>query len=199
MYNRPDEFGGSLFSLAVSVMTDLIHHEPQSFRQLNEAGLPDAFLASIKVRAPHASRMASAHDNDPGGIVCACTFSAHSRPDVDPLYCHVVPTQAPWLVYNTRGRCFSTVQQCSVSKSRCPNLLCIWCCVQAGVLPSGDAVVSIPSALVALCLNTSGLKRVRETAVLNVLIDIFTSKKTMKVLTSDTPAVLGSGVEELLR
>lgn len=50
MYNRPEEFGGSLFALAVSVLTDLIHHEPQSFRQLNEAGLPDAFLAAIKVR-----------------------------------------------------------------------------------------------------------------------------------------------------
>lgn len=49
MYTRPEEFGGSLFSLAVSVMTDLIHHEPQSFRQLNEAGLPDAFLEAIKV------------------------------------------------------------------------------------------------------------------------------------------------------
>jgi hypothetical protein len=49
MYKRPEEFGGSLFSLAVSVMTDLIHHEPQSFRQLHEAGLPDAFLAAIKV------------------------------------------------------------------------------------------------------------------------------------------------------
>jgi hypothetical protein len=52
MYTRPDEFGGSLFSLAVSVMTDLIHHEPQSFRQLNEAGLPDAFLTAIKVSQP---------------------------------------------------------------------------------------------------------------------------------------------------
>jgi hypothetical protein len=50
MYRRPEEFGGSLFSLAVSVMTDLIHHEPQSFRQLQEAGLPDAYLAAIKVR-----------------------------------------------------------------------------------------------------------------------------------------------------
>lgn len=70
---------------------------------------------------------------------------------------------------------------------------------QAGVLPSADAVISIPSALVALCLNTDGLKRVRETAVLNVLIDMFTSKKIIKVLTSDTPAVLGSGVEELMR
>jgi hypothetical protein len=70
---------------------------------------------------------------------------------------------------------------------------------QAGVLPSADAVISIPSALVALCLNTNGLKRVRETAVLNVLIDMFTSKKIIKVLTSDTPAVLGSGLEELMR
>lgn len=66
-------------------------------------------------------------------------------------------------------------------------------------MPSGDAIVSIPSALVALCLNTVGLRRVRETAVLNVLIDIFTMKKTMRVLTSDTPAILGSGLEELLR
>lgn len=67
------------------------------------------------------------------------------------------------------------------------------------MLPSGDAIVSIPGALVALCLNTTGLQRVREEAVLDVLVDIFTSKKTMRVLTSDTPAILGSGLEELLR
>jgi hypothetical protein len=51
MYSRAEEFGGGLFSLAVGVMTDLVHHEPQSFRQLQAAGLPDAFLAAIKVRA----------------------------------------------------------------------------------------------------------------------------------------------------
>jgi len=61
MYNRPEEFGGSLFSLAVSVMTDLIHHEPQSFRQLNEAGLPDAFLAAIKVNPPVPAHAGTAH------------------------------------------------------------------------------------------------------------------------------------------
>ena len=49
MYGRAEEFGGTLFSHAVQVMTDLIHHEPQSFRQLQEAGLPDAFLAAVKV------------------------------------------------------------------------------------------------------------------------------------------------------
>jgi hypothetical protein len=71
--------------------------------------------------------------------------------------------------------------------------------LQAGVVASGDAIVSIPSALVALCLNSTGLRRVRELAVLNVLVDVFTFKRTMRVLTSDTPAILGSGLEELLR
>jgi hypothetical protein len=85
-----------------------------------------------------------------------------------------------------------------------PLLTWFSCCYslllpQAGVVPSGDAIVSIPSALVALCLNSTGLRRVREMAVLNVLVDVFTSKKTMRVLTSDTPAILGSGLEELLR
>lgn len=51
MYGRAEEFGGSLFALAAGVMTDLIHHEPQSYRQLQEAGLTEAFLAAVKVRA----------------------------------------------------------------------------------------------------------------------------------------------------
>lgn len=49
MYQRGEEFGGGLFALAASVMTDLIHHEPQCFRQLEEAGLPEAFLTAVKV------------------------------------------------------------------------------------------------------------------------------------------------------
>jgi E3 ubiquitin-protein ligase HUWE1 len=50
MYARAEEFGGGLFALAAGVMTDLIHHEPQSYRQLQESGLTEAFLAAVKVR-----------------------------------------------------------------------------------------------------------------------------------------------------
>lgn len=71
--------------------------------------------------------------------------------------------------------------------------------MQAAVFPTGDAMVSIPGALVALCLNSVGLKRVRESCALNVLVDVFTSKKALRVLTGDTPSVLGSGLEELMR
>ncbi len=147
VYKRPEEFGGSLFSLAVSVMTDLIHHEPQSFTHVHAAGLPDAFLAAIKAWIPGA-----------------------------------------------RFACASCV--CNTGIDACTTM---HCCAQAGVLPSGDAIVSIPGALVALCLNSAGLRRVRETAALVVVLDVFVSRKTARVLTSDTPAILGGGLEELLR
>ena len=45
MFLRAKDFGGGLFSLAASVMTDLIHHDPLCFGTLDEAGLPQAFLA----------------------------------------------------------------------------------------------------------------------------------------------------------
>ncbi len=59
------------------------------------------------------------------------------------------------------------------------NLWCICCrvCTQEGVLPYGEVLCSISSALVALCLNTGGLQRVQEARVLEVYVPIFTTKK----------------------
>lgn len=49
--NNAKCFGGTLFSLAASVMTDLIHHDPLVYRSLDSAGLPGAFIDAIKVTA----------------------------------------------------------------------------------------------------------------------------------------------------
>lgn len=46
---RGQEFGGALFALAASVMSDLIHHDPLCFRTLETAGLPEAYLNAIQV------------------------------------------------------------------------------------------------------------------------------------------------------
>ena len=54
IFERAPAFGGGLFSLAASVMTDLTHHDPLSFPGLDEAGLPEAFINAIKVRALNA-------------------------------------------------------------------------------------------------------------------------------------------------
>ncbi len=53
IFERGACFGGGLFSLAASVMTDLIHHDPLCFRALDSAGLPQAFLDAVTVRRQH--------------------------------------------------------------------------------------------------------------------------------------------------
>ena len=49
IFERASEFGGGLFALAASVMTDLTHHDPLCFPGLDAAGLPEAFIKAIKV------------------------------------------------------------------------------------------------------------------------------------------------------
>lgn len=42
-------FGGSLFALAASVVSDCLHSDPLQYRQLDEAGVPQAYLDAVKV------------------------------------------------------------------------------------------------------------------------------------------------------
>eukprot|EP00798_Chlamydomonas_sp_ICE-L_P016839 gene16839-23119_t len=117
MFDRATDFGGSLFALAASVVTDLIHHDPLCYRFLDEAGIPDAFINAI----------------------------------------------------------------------------------QAGVLPYGEAVVCIANTLVALCLNTGGLQKVKDSHVMDCFVPIFTSKKFSRALGGETPGVLGASLDEFFR
>ena len=54
--------------------------------------------------------------------------------------------------------------------------------LQAGVLPSGEAVCCVPSTLVALCLNVNGLKKVEESQALQCLVPIFTTPNYLRAL-----------------
>lgn len=49
LLSAPVDFGGGLFSLAASVMADLLHHDPLQYRLLQEAGLPRAYLDAVNV------------------------------------------------------------------------------------------------------------------------------------------------------
>ncbi|KAJ6886418.1 E3 ubiquitin-protein ligase UPL1-like isoform X1 [Populus alba x Populus x berolinensis] len=47
IFRRAKDFGGGVFSLAATVMSDLIHKDPTCFPILDSAGLPSAFLNAI--------------------------------------------------------------------------------------------------------------------------------------------------------
>ena len=54
-------YGGGLFALAASVLTDLIHHDPLCFASLEAAGLPRAFVDAIRVRTSRPYLFAPRH------------------------------------------------------------------------------------------------------------------------------------------
>uniref|UniRef100_A0A0D9XBN6 HECT-type E3 ubiquitin transferase n=1 Tax=Leersia perrieri TaxID=77586 RepID=A0A0D9XBN6_9ORYZ len=47
IFRRGKDFGGGVFSLAATVMSDLIHKDPTCFTVLDAAGLPEAFIDAI--------------------------------------------------------------------------------------------------------------------------------------------------------
>ncbi|CAA0815395.1 E3 ubiquitin-protein ligase UPL1, partial [Striga hermonthica] len=47
IFKRAKDFGGGVFSLAATVMSDLIHKDPTCFSVLESAGLPSAFMDAI--------------------------------------------------------------------------------------------------------------------------------------------------------
>ncbi|KAK9268578.1 hypothetical protein L1049_000332 [Liquidambar formosana] len=47
IFRRAKDFGGGVFSLAATVMSDLIHKDPTCFPILDAAGLPSAFMDAI--------------------------------------------------------------------------------------------------------------------------------------------------------
>ena len=44
---RPRDFGGGIFALAATMLSEQIHNEPTAYPQLEAAGLPEAFLGSL--------------------------------------------------------------------------------------------------------------------------------------------------------
>ncbi|GAB4845935.1 E3 ubiquitin-protein ligase upl1 [Ancistrocladus abbreviatus] len=117
IFRRAKDFGGLVFSLAATVMSDLIHKDPTCFSVLDAAGLPSAFMEAIME-----------------GVIC-----------------------------------------------------------------SGEAITCIPQCLDALCLNSNGLQAVKDHNALSCFVKIFTSRTHLRALSGDTPGLLSSGLDELMR
>ncbi|GJW28728.1 E3 ubiquitin protein ligase UPL2-like protein [Tanacetum coccineum] len=48
IFKNVNKFGGDIYSAAVTVMNEMIHKDPTCYASLDELGLPDAFLESVK-------------------------------------------------------------------------------------------------------------------------------------------------------
>ena len=70
-----------------------------------------------------------------------------------------------------------------------------------GVLPATDAIVTIPQAFGAICLNNAGLELFLRSGALDSFFEVFESADHVKSMTSehDLPRILGNSFDELVR
>jgi E3 ubiquitin-protein ligase HUWE1 len=70
-----------------------------------------------------------------------------------------------------------------------------------GLLPVGEAIIAVPQAFQALCLNEAGMKLVKDSHALSYFFRIFESPAHVKTMEQDPelPAHLGSAFDELVR
>ncbi len=179
IFERAPEFGGGLFALAASVMADLTHHDPLCFPGLDAAGLPEAFIKTIKVSISlQRWALSACHEiaNKAWASACQCQ-EAHLPACLEQ---HMCGAMSIGLLIWSRSHIHVHTQQTDVH--RCMVLCSSVRHAQAGVLPSGEAVCCVPTTLVALCLNQKGLKRVEESRALECLIPIFTTPTYLRAL-----------------
>ncbi|KAD4386159.1 hypothetical protein E3N88_26328 [Mikania micrantha] len=68
IFKNMDTFGGDIYSSAVTVMCEMIHKDPTCYASLDEIGLPDAFLLSVKAGVLPSSKSLACVPNGLGAI-----------------------------------------------------------------------------------------------------------------------------------
>ncbi|MCJ1432825.1 hypothetical protein MMC27_002182 [Xylographa pallens] len=171
-------FGSNVWSGAVNILSSFIHNEPTSYAVIAEAGLSKSFLQAITARDIDDSTSRNANRYP----------EADLGDDGDTLDTIVVP-RAPEDFLQTYQRISIVRAQETVS-----NLAC-------GILPATDAIVTIPQAFGAICLNTAGLELFLNSGALESFFEVFESPSHVKSMSAeiDLPRLLGGSFDELVR
>lgn len=172
-------FGSSVWTNAVSILNDFINNEPTSFAVIAEAGLSKAVLEAVMgqempiVEKPKDTLPQTESSNE---------ANSPSRADDDSIF-SVVMDQTP----------HPPTKEMLEAPRAGP--------LARGVMPSSEAIIIIPEAFGAICLNNSGMKMFLESNALSSFFEIFESPAHVKVLDSDSNLAtsLGATFDELVR
>ena len=169
-------FGSNVWSGAVNILSSFIHNEPTSYAVIAEAGLSKAFLEAITTN--------EIKDTD------AQTPEAAAQPPMgengDTVDTVVVPTGS--------GEQSQPKRRVKIARVSGEPLA-------RGILPATDAIVTIPQAFGAICLNTSGLELFLKSNALESFFEVFESPEHVKSMSAeiDLPRLLGNSFDELVR
>ena len=172
----PKVFGASIWSGGVNVLSSFIHNEPTSYGIIAEAGLSKGFLESVSaetIQEPEPDNTMKDAASPDGEDQTQSTDHAPASPALEQ--------------FNTR---LSSLR----SEDRRGPLA-------QGILAAGDAILVIPQAFGAICLNNSGLNLFLRSSAMSTFFEVFESPEHLKSMSgeSDLPRALGNSFDELVR
>ena len=174
-------FGSNVWSGSVNILSSFIHNEPTSYAVIAEAGLSKGFLEAI-IQRPISSTTGSTQqvDTDSNGAMGGISNGTDVEQNVIAVDFTEGPTQTTNDLETTRESRRSLGQ---------------------GILPATDAIVTIPHAFGAICLNAAGLQLFLDSKALESFFEIFQSPDHIKSLIAevDLSRMLGSSFDELVR
>ena len=176
-----ESFGSSVWSGAVNIMSSFIHNEPISYAVISEAGLSRGLLEALSTKGPPPATKDNANEQD------------------------TQETDITWRTQDGRALPTGTDTQTlmdfftkSVPSDNRPKDRPL----AKGILPASEAIVAIPHAMGALCLNHAGMDMLKQTNALDNFFEIFESPEHVSVMLGESGElgdVVGQSMEELVR
>ena len=170
-------FGSAVWSGAINIMSVFIHNEPTSYAVISEAGLSQGLLEAVTMKSDH-EHAAKAHLNFVGETDISSSGLTTAISSKIAKFMHDDSSRS------SRRAQFAPVQ---------------------GILPNSDAILGVPQAFGAICLNHSGMQLFLESGALDSFFRVFESDEHIKALSPNTPdredlpRLLGSSFDELVR
>lgn len=194
-------FGSSVWSGAVNIMSSFIHNEPTSYAVISEAGLSRGFLEAIssmpldmekEIPEPTPTDAATEESaterptteqstsTEPSANTDSATNTKNALPDPS------ADTMTLMKFFLEEGHQFSRPEDYILAQ---------------GILPATDAIVTVPQAFGAICLNHSGMDMFQKSQALDKFFEIFESPEHVKSMGSEMELarLLGSSFDELVR
>ncbi len=175
-------FGSSVWSGAVNIMSSFIHNEPTSYAVIAEAGLSRGLLETITGKSITDLVASKTNNTDDGTIPSQSNIGGEDNGFGEVTLSAAMPQS------------FTPELQARFVRSE-QKLLA------QGILPASDAIVTIPQALGAICLNNSGLELFLKSGALDSFFEIFESPDHVKSMNQEgeLARLLGNSFDELVR
>lgn len=168
-------FGSSVWSGAVNIMSSFIHNEPTSYAVIAEAGLSKGLLEAI---TSEPGKDSGAPNSETQRLVSLQSRLMSDETDED--------------TEQARSRAHQIEARLQHAEE---NILA------QGILPATDAIVTIPQAFGAICLNNIGMDLFLKSNALDKFFEIFESSDHVKSMNveGELARLLGSSFDELVR